>query len=581
MEKKALYTLAAVVVAVIIVAAVAVVILTAPPQVQPPPPPPEPLAIELWYNNDGHYGDTEDELAQVLKQDIEGCGNITVTLRSDTWAVYRQNWAAGRMPLFLLGWYPDYFDSDDYISPFLSIAGARSLGSFYKNATVDQWVTEEQTTTDPAVRADRFTKIQNAMAEDVPYIPLFSGRAETAYVNGVQTVELHPVVFKWFIVNKPGFSELNVSTSDHIISLDPASAYDYFSIEVINQVFDTLLVYDWKNTTLLPGLATEIPTVANGGISADGKTYTYHLRPGVKFSDGTEFNASVVKRSIDRTIRLDIGGSAAFLLYDVGALGRDPTNANNTPPGTIEIVDPLTIRFHLSRPVSFFNDLMAFSVSAPVHWNYSATGEQPSTAGNVIGTGPYMMTDHQADSLVVLERNPYYYRPDLYAPAIPTIPVMDKVNINIRASATALKNDIETKTVDVVYRTLTPTDLADLQARQAALGITVKLGASPQIRYLVFNVNTDSTLAQVGQYLDKRVRQAIAYSVDRARIDSVVFNGQVEPLYSMIPPSMPYHSPVFQSRYGDHNCDAANALLEPILTAQGALEPASIIARDT
>jgi len=47
-------------------------------------------------------------------------------------------------------------------------------------------------------------------------------------------------------VNKPGATTLNVSTSDKIITLDPASAYDFFSIEVINQVFDTLLVYDWK-----------------------------------------------------------------------------------------------------------------------------------------------------------------------------------------------------------------------------------------------------------------------------------------------------------------------------------------------
>src|SRR5207244_2418031 len=95
------------------------------------------------------------------------------------------------------GWYPDYFDSDDYASPFLSIAGAKSLGSFYNNSQVDQWITEEQSTTDPNIRTDRFTKIQNALADDVPYIPLFSGVAQTAYVNSVQNVELHPVVFKW------------------------------------------------------------------------------------------------------------------------------------------------------------------------------------------------------------------------------------------------------------------------------------------------------------------------------------------------------------------------------------------------
>lgn len=532
-----------------------------------------PYQLQLWYNNDGHYGDTEDELATVLKSSIEACGRVLVTLRSDPWAVYRQNWAAGTMPLFLLGWYPDYFDSDDYISPFLSISGARALGSRYNNSQVDQWITDEQTTSDPAVRMARFTSIQEKLAEDAPYIPLFSGNAHVAYVAGIQNVNLHPVSFKWFIMDKPGATTLTGATTDKIISLDPASAYDYFSIEVINQVFDTLLVYEPVQSKIMPGLATEIPTVANGGITNGGRTYTYHLKPGVTFHDGTPLNSSVVKRSIDRVIRLDLPASAAFLLYDVGALGRDPTNGNNTAVGTIETPDPLTVVFNLARPVSFFNDLMAFSVSAPVPWDYSQTGEQPSTVGSVIGTGPYRMTQHIENQLVVFDRFANYHSPDLYQSfGINTIPVEDQVTVNIRTTAAALKNDIETKQVDVVYRTLTPTDLTDLQSRASTLGITVTVGASPQIRYLVFQTETIT---------DVRIRQAIAYSVDRAAIDNVVFNGQVVPLYSMLPPEMPYHSPVFQTKYGAvPNCAQANALLSAagFFVGLGARE---LIARDT
>jgi peptide/nickel transport system substrate-binding protein len=320
----------------------------------------------------------------------------------------------------------------------------------------------------------------------------------------------------------------------------------------------------------MPGLATQIPTVANGGITNGGKTFTYHLRPGVTFSDGTAFNSSVVKRSIDRAIRLDLPASAAFLLYDVGALRTDHKGGNNTVAGTITTPDPLTVQFNLTQPVSFFNQLMAFSVAAPVPWTYSATGEQPSTVGNVIGTGPYKMTQHTVNQLVVLQKNTLYYNPALYASfGIPTIPVVGQVNINIRSSSTILKQDIETKAVDVVFRTLTPTDLTDLQSRATTLGITVKLGASPQIRYLVINQNTIT---------DKRVRQAIAYSVNRADINRIVFNNQVTGLYSMVPPAMPFASPVFQSAYGDANCAAANALLAKI--GYGLLQPVLWIARD-
>lgn len=570
MQKKMLYGLVAVVVVAIVVVAAAAVILTAPPRKQP---------IELWYNNDGHYGDTEALLAQTLQQSIQACGKVQVTLQSDTWAAFRQKWASGAMPLFLLGWYPDYFDSDDYVSPFLSIAGAKSLGSFYNNSQVDQWVTDEQTTTSDATRAARFASIQQQLAQDVPYIPLFAGRADVEYVNGVQNVVLHPVVFKWFIMNKPGASQLNASTTDKIITLDPASAYDYFSIEVINQVFDTLLVYDWQNTTLKPGLATAIPTVANGGISADGKNYTYHLRQGVTFQDGSAFNASVMMRSINRAVRLDLAGSAAFLLYDVGKLGRTQANGNNTPVGTMTSTDPYNITFHLSQPVSFFNDLMAFSVSAPVPWTYSQTAEQPSTFGNVIGTGPYRLTQHTPNQLVELTAYTGYYNPGLYAPAIPTIPAMNKVVINIRSSSTTMVNDLKTKAVDVIYRTPTPQDLADLQTNANTLGITVRIGASPQIRYLVFNVNARAADAQLGTYTDARIRQAIAYSVDRAQIASTVFNNQVTPLYSMVPPQMPYSQPVFQSAYGDHNCASANSLLAQLGYAVG-IGPSLYIARD-
>jgi peptide/nickel transport system substrate-binding protein len=519
---------------------------------------PQKYSIELWYNNDGHYGDTETAIALTLQNSIQTCGRVSVTLKSDPWTVFKTNRAPSvqKMPMFLLGWYPDYLDTDDYTSPFLSKSGAASTGSFYNNTQVDDWIREAGSTTDLAIRQDRYQKVQNQLAEDVPYIPLFTTGAQVVYNKTVQNVQLHPVSFKWFVVNKPGASTLNVSTSDKIISLDPADAYDYMSIEVINQVFDTLLVYDWKTSDLKPGLATEVPTVANGGISADGKTYTYHLRSGVMFHDGTTLNSTNVKNSIDRAIRLDLDGSAAFLLYDVGGLTANSKGKVNTASGVIETPDALTVKFHLFRPVSFFNALMAFSVSAPVPNSYSQTGKQPSTVGKVIGTGPYRLTTHVENSLAVLDKVTSYYNAQLYAAdGIAPIPLMSKVQISIKESGAAVKQDIQTKAADVAYRTISPADLVDLQKKATTLGITVKLSSSPVIRYLVFNVNTIS---------NKALRQAIAYSVDRSALNQIVFLNTAAPLYSMVPPGLPYNSPVFQSRYGDARCSDGNALLTTI-----------------
>ena len=543
MQKRTLYAIVAIVVAVIVVASVAAVLLTAPsPKLQ----------IELWYNSDGHYGDTEPAVAQVIKSSLEATGKLQVNLKSEPWATYTDDFGNGRLPFFLLGWYPDYFDSDDYVSPFLSTSGGQSLGSNYSSAQMDTWLAQEAASSSDTARAGLFSSIQDQLAADVPYIPLWQGSAHVVYKSSVSNVYLHPVSFKWFVVNKTGSTSLTAGTTDRVVSFDPAKEYDYFSGEIVNQVFDTLLVYDTETATLMPGLATQVPTLANGGISADGLNYTYHLRRGVTFHDGSEFNATVMKWSIERAINLDLSGSPAFLLYDVGNLSKNPASRITIPAG-----DDYNITFHLQHPVGFFNSLMAFTISAPVSMMaYTNTAQQADQVGKVVGTGPYELTGYTANNQIILTAYPNYYNPGLYASkGIPKIPVLNQVTITLYQSATNLKNDISTGAIDVAYRTLNPNDVTDLQGRAATLGLKVDIGSSPQIRYLVINVKTPP-------FNDARLRQAIAYAVNRSAIASTVFSGQVTPIYSMVPPSMPYSKPVFQTVYGSSpNLSEANSLL--------------------
>src|SRR5207245_6303193 len=107
------------------------------------------------------------------------------------------------------------------------------------------------------------------MATHSPYILICMTTTHAFDTVNISVVLLHPVVFKYFIMNKPGFDHITVGTTDSPTSFDPALAYDYFSGEIINQVFDTLLVYSPTNGTLLPGLATQVPSVTNGGIGTD------------------------------------------------------------------------------------------------------------------------------------------------------------------------------------------------------------------------------------------------------------------------------------------------------------------------
>jgi peptide/nickel transport system substrate-binding protein len=546
----------AIVVIVILVAGVGATVLL----LQPHTP-----TIQLWYNSDGHYGDTEPTVAQVIAASIEKAGNINVQLKSEPWAQYTTDFGNGKLPFFMLGWYPDYFDPDDYASPFLGTAGAASLGSEYSNPAMDSWLGNESALQNNSTRAQFFTQIQDKLAADVPYIPLWEGRANIVFKTGINGVYLHPVDFRYYFMSRTTQnSTLAVGTTDRITSLDPASAYDYFSIEIINQLFDNLLNYNPTNQTLMRGLATSVPTVANGLVSADLKTWTYRLQAGLKFSDGEILNSTTVKNSIVRAITLNIAGSGSFLLSSVGQLG----NTTALAKANISTPDATTVVFHLMAPVTFFNLLMAFSVSAPVPASYSSTGAEPDGVGSgkTIGDGPYTLTSYTAGQSLVLTNNTSYYgRANYMSVGFPAVPIIKQVSINSYATATDLKNALLASTggVDMAYRTLNPADITDLQNRASTLGLKVQFGSGPQIRYLVFNVKT-------APFNNLLLRQAIAYAVDRSLIASNVFNGQVDPLWSMIPPLMPYSLPVFQTLYGSspNLTQAKNLLSQAGLSVQ-------------
>ena len=161
------------------------------------------LSVDLWFNSDGHYGDTEDELATVLKDQLEKSGYFTVTLRSKPWAEYKVDFRAGNYAMFLIGWYPDYLDTDDYISPFFTPGGARAFGTFYNNAQLQPKIKAEQAESDQAKRVAILEEIQTTVTDDNPMLPLFSGKQQVAWRSGVGGVTLSPTsIFPYYTLTK-------------------------------------------------------------------------------------------------------------------------------------------------------------------------------------------------------------------------------------------------------------------------------------------------------------------------------------------------------------------------------------------
>ena len=163
----------------------------------------DPVEIELWYPLN-KYGDTEPDVAEQIKRSLEDSGNFTVTTKSaDYESEYANNLGVGSpYGAYLLGWYPDYIDPDDYIEPFYSSSG---FIGHYKSDEMDELIEAEHKETDEAKRAQIFDDIQKLAAEDMPFIPLYQEVPHAYYIDGVTGIEGSIDVAqqaRWWLIGK-------------------------------------------------------------------------------------------------------------------------------------------------------------------------------------------------------------------------------------------------------------------------------------------------------------------------------------------------------------------------------------------
>lgn len=145
------------------------------------------LTFKLWYESSGHYPQSA-QLAQVLKSSIEASDVITVTLDNADWAAYRTHRLNEDMDAYILGWYPDYVDPDNYVFPFLHSVGSSWIHHNYNSSQMDTLVDWARANTTLTVRSDLYDQIQTLMVDDCPVVPLYQGSAfavSTLNVKGI------------------------------------------------------------------------------------------------------------------------------------------------------------------------------------------------------------------------------------------------------------------------------------------------------------------------------------------------------------------------------------------------------------
>src|SRR6266511_281064 len=302
-------------------------------------------------------------------------------------------------------------------------------------------------------------------------------------------------------------------TTDQPISYDPAGAYDLPSYDVIYNVYQNVL-------TIPPGGNKPVPEAAQSCDFTNDTTYECTMKDGIKFSDGHPLTAEDVKFSFDRNVEIADPNGASSLLANL--------KSTDAP-------DDKTVIFHLKQPDATFPFVLTVASFAIVDsGDFPKDKLQPSD--KVIGSGRYTVASYQPGQQTVLEKNAEYTGDD---PA-----QNDRAIVQYFDKPSALKLAVQQGDVDIAYRSLSPTDINSLRD---ASGVNVVEGNGTEIRYLVFNLQLQPGTSDAQK---TAIRQAVAQTIDRQAIADHVYDGTVQPLYSMVPQGLQFATEAFKDKYG-------------------------------
>ncbi len=328
---------------------------------------------------------------------------------------------------------------------------------------------------------------------------------------------------------KPG-GNIVITYKDDVATLDPAIGYDWQNWSMIKSIFDGLMDYVPGTTELRPGLAESYE------ISPDGKTYTFHLRKGVKFHNGREMTAEDVKYSLDRvttpaTQSPGAGFFGSIAGYDAMADG------SATSLSGVTVLDPATVKIELSRPDATFLHVMALNFSSVVpkeeveKWG-ADFGKHP------VGTGAFKLSDWTIGQKLLLTKNADYWRAGL--------PYLDSVTFEVGQEPIVALLRLQKGEVDIPGDGIPPAKFTEVMNNPDEKKQVV-VGGQLQTGYITLNV-------EMKPFDNVEVRRAINMAINKDRIVQMI-NGRATPATQPLPPSMPGYT----KEYAGYAFDPAKA----------------------
>jgi peptide/nickel transport system substrate-binding protein len=307
-----------------------------------------------------------------------------------------------------------------------------------------------------------------------------------------------------------------------ISSTDTAFIQDSNSSAVSNQVIEGLVGTKPGTTgTIIPVLSTDWT------ISPDGLTYTFNLRTGVKFHDGTDFNADAVCYNYNRWKgfkgALASGDYSYYYAAVFGGYGKDSNMVSCTA------VTPTQVVLVLNHPYSSFllsQTITSFGINSPAalkaldadNPDPTKSGYNTGAKGAMVGTGPFMFSDYVPNDHITVVKNPSYWNKD-------GIAHLDKVTFKPYPDQTSTLNALQSGDIDFAFN-INPTDLGTVKGDSKLQAID--RGQSCNLFHLAMN--------QAHKPFDNvKIRQAVAYAVNKQALIDTFYGGQANIAVTWMP----------------------------------------------
>ena len=311
--------------------------------------------------------------------------------------------------------------------------------------------------------------------------------------------------------------------------IDPNKIAESAGTAIVSNLFEPVLVKAAGNAPALPAAASRYE------VSPDGRTYTFHLRPGIVWSDGRPTTAHDYEYGWKRGLSPELGSRSAQQLWIIeGAQAYNEAKTKDANSVGVRALDDLTLEVRLVGPAPYFPDLVTYIAYSPVpRWAVEAHGDQWTRPANIVTNGPFRLAKWLERDRFELTKNPTFW---------------DAANIAL-AGAVIYITDSEAQTLTLyesgqthVARPLSPDGL-QRSIKEGRSDLRIDTNAC--VYY--FHLRLDHP-----PFDDSRVRMALNLAVDKDLLVQHVLGGFQSPALSLVPPMleafMGYHPPEMPAR---------------------------------